>query len=32
MKVTNVDVTGNGKIRSCKGGANSELEKPLIAS
>ena len=31
MKATNVDLTGNGKIRSWKVGVDSKLEKPLIA-
>ena len=32
MKVTNVDLTGNGKIRSWNVGVNSELEKRSLPS
>ena len=32
VKLTNVDLTGNGKITPWKVGVNSELEKPLLAS
>ena len=32
MKVTNLDLTGNGKIRLWKVGVNSGLEKSLLAS